>query len=108
MIRIVLAAALVCAAASPRLAESCIASWNGRESGPLTVPGERFYPDGIPCADKTRAFGSVVTVTHLGSGRSIACRMNDGGPSVKGLCIDLSHGAAKAFGLAGVARVRVD
>jgi len=114
MIRTFLAAAICCAAASPclaqPLAETCIASWYGRESGPRTSSGERFNPDGVSCAHKTRPFGSVVSVTHLASGRSIACRVNDRGPFVRGRCVDLSHGAAIALGIAGagVARVRVE
>ncbi|WP_439392308.1 septal ring lytic transglycosylase RlpA family protein [Bradyrhizobium sp. PMVTL-01] len=108
MIRIVLAIALCCAVASPCLAETCIASWYGRESGPRTASGERFNPEGISCAHRTRSFGSIATVTHLGSGRSISCRINDRGPFVRGRCIDLSHGAARALGMSGTARVRVE
>lgn len=89
-------------------AETCIASWYGAESGPKTASGERFQPEGISCAHKTRPFGSVVTVTRLDNGRSISCRINDRGPFIKGRCIDLSHGAAMALGMAGIARVRVD
>ena len=108
MIRPLLVAALACALASPCLAETCVASWYGRESGPRTANGERFDPSGISCAHKTRPFGSIVIVTHLGTGRAVSCRVNDRGPFVKGRCIDLSHGAAKALGLAGIARVRVE
>ncbi|MET4341920.1 septal ring lytic transglycosylase RlpA family protein [Bradyrhizobium sp. RT9a] len=106
----ILVAALAYAAASPCFAETCIASWYGRESGPRTANGEHFKPDGISCAHRTRTFGSVVTVTHLASGRAIACRVNDRGPFVKGRCIDLSRGAAIELGIAGagVAKVRVE
>lgn len=107
MIRIYLAAALALAAQSAS-AEICVASWYGRESGPRTASGERFDPDGISCAHRTRPFGSVATVTHLATGRSIQCRVNDRGPFVAGRCIDLSHGAARALGVAGIARVRVE
>lgn len=88
-------------------AESCIASWYGAESGRQTASGERFNPEGISCAHKTRPFGSTVTVTLLHSGRSISCRINDRGPFVRGRCIDLSHGAARALGMAGTAPVSV-
>lgn len=106
--RTVLAAALCCAVALPAYAEICVASWYGRESGPRTASGERFNPEGISCAHKTRRFGSVVTVTLLHSGRSISCRINDRGPFVAGRCIDLSAGAARVLGLSGIGRVRVD
>lgn len=107
MARIVLAALALASAISCARAEICIASWYGRESGPRTASGERFRPEGVSCAHKTRPFGSVVTVTLLSTGRSIACRINDRGPFVRGRCIDLSHGAARAVGMAGTARVSV-
>lgn len=89
-------------------AETCIASWYGAESGPRTASGERFHPEGVSCAHKSRAFGSTVTVTLLHSGRSISCRINDRGPFVKGRCIDLSRGAARRLGMNGTAAVRVE
>ncbi|MES5489066.1 septal ring lytic transglycosylase RlpA family protein [Bradyrhizobium sp. INPA03-11B] len=108
MIRAIIAAVLSCAAATQSCAETCIASWYGRESGPRTASGERFHPDGISCAHKTRPFGQVVTVTHLGNGRTVRCRINDRGPFIKGRCIDLSAGAARAIGMNGTAQVRVE
>lgn len=89
-------------------AEFGIASTYGRESGPHTASGERFEPNGMTCAHKTRPFGSVATVTLLASGRSIICRVNDRGPFVRGRIIDLSTGAARALGLSGIAKVRVE
>lgn len=103
----VVAAALACAVAGSARAEICIASWYGAESGPRTANGERFIPAGVSCAHKTRAFGAVVTVTDLASGRQIACRINDRGPFVQGRCIDLSLGAARALGIAGRGTARV-
>lgn len=107
MLRFILVFALV-SAASPTYAETCIASWYGRESGPRTASGERFRPEGISCAHKTRPLGSIVRVTDLKSGRSIQCRINDRGPFVKGRCIDLSHGAARALGISGTAPVSIE
>lgn len=99
---------LIAVAAAPAHAETCIASWYGSESGNRTASGERFHPEGISCAHKTRRLGSTVTVTLLNSGRSISCRINDRGPFVRGRCIDLSHGAARALGMGGTARVSVE
>ncbi len=104
-----IAAVLVIGAAScARASETCMASWYGRESGPRTASGERFNPGGMTAAHRTRRFGEVVTVTHLGSGRSVRVRINDRGPFVRGRCIDLAKGAALALGMAGTARVRVE
>lgn len=108
MFRSLIAAALCCAVVMPARAETCIASWYGAESGRQTASGQRFHPEGISCAHKHLPFGTVVTVTLLSTGRSITCRINDRGPFVRGRCIDLSHGAARALGLAGVGRVRVE
>jgi rare lipoprotein A len=108
MLQAIISFLIVLLASQAIAAETCIASWYGAESGPRTASGERFHADGISCAHKMRPLGSVVTVTHLGSGRSISCRINDRGPYVRGRCIDLSRGAARALGMGGLARVRVD
>lgn len=107
MTRLLLVALLLCATA-PAFAETCIASWYGQESGPKTASGERFNEKAMTCAHKTRPFGQIVTVTRLDNGHSIRCRINDRGPFVKGRCIDLSKGAARALGMGGLARVRVE
>jgi rare lipoprotein A len=62
----------------------------------------------MTCAHRTRAFGSMVTVTH--AGRSIQCRINDRGPFVRGRIIDVSTSAARALGMtrAGIVRVSVE
>lgn len=101
-------AALILLLATPAHAETCTASWYGAESGRQTASGERFRPEGISCAHRTRAFGSTVTVTDLRSHRSIRCRINDRGPFVRGRCIDLSHGAARGLGMDGTAKVSVE
>jgi rare lipoprotein A len=69
-----------------------------------------FYPgvgrsDEMTCAHKTRALGSMVTVSYRG--RSIRCRVNDRGPFKKGRIIDVSTRAARALGMIenGVVRV---
>lgn len=108
MLRIVLAGALLCVLSVPAFSEVCVASWYGAESGNKTASGERFRPEGVSCAHKTRPLGSTVTVTSLATGRSISCRINDRGPFIRGRCIDLSHGAARSLGMGGLARVRVE
>jgi rare lipoprotein A len=109
MLRLLFASVLVCALASSARAENCVASWYGAESGPRTANGERFRPDGVSCAHRTRPFGEVVTIRDLRSGRSIQCRINDRGPAKwTRRCIDLSHGAARALGMGGTARVSIE
>lgn len=92
-------------------AETCIASQYGVSDGyhgRKTASGERFNTYALTAAHKTRPFGSRLTVTNLGNGRSVVVRTNDRGPFVKGRCIDLSHAAANAIGMGGTARVRVE
>jgi rare lipoprotein A len=88
----------------------CTASQYGvgdRYNGRRTASGERFNTYALTAAHRTRRFGSRVTVTNLANGRNVGVRINDRGPFVRGRCIDLSHAAARAIGMGGLARVRV-
>jgi rare lipoprotein A len=92
-------------------AETGIASQYGVGDGyhgRRTASGERFNTYALTAAHRTRALGSVVTVTNLANGRSVQVRINDRGPFVRGRIIDLSRAAANALGMGGTARVRVD
>ena len=92
---IFVAMALACTSTSA-FAETCIASRYGYNGG-RTASGERMNPSEMTAAHRTRSFGSQVTVTSQSSGRSVSVRVNDRGPFVKGRCIDLSTGAARAL-----------
>jgi len=98
MFRSALVIALVLISVSMVRAESGLASYYQG----LGSHGE------MTCAHRTRAFGSVVTVTY--AGHSIQCRINDRGPFVRGRIIDLSTSAARALGImdAGVALVSIE
>ena len=78
------------------------------ESGLASYYGGRGHHGEMTCAHRTRAFGSVVTVTY--AGHSIHCRVNDRGPFVRGRVIDVSVSAARALGMmrSGVVRVSVE
>ena len=104
------ALALACVV-TPARAETCTASQYGIGDGyhgKKTANGERFNTYALTAAHRTRGFGSSVTVTNLANGRSVAVRINDRGPFVRGRCIDLSRAAANQIGMGGLARVRVD
>lgn len=112
-----LAAAAIAAVALLGLAtcaharETCIASHYGIGDGygwRRTASGERMNPHAMIAAHRTLPFGTWVTVTVLGTGRSLRVRIVDRGPFVRGRCIDLSAGAARALGIGGIARVAVD
>ena len=112
MIRsLALSGALLCLIAMPAAAENCLASQYGVGDGyhgKRTASGERFNTHALTAAHRTRAFGSHVTVTNLASGRSVSVRINDRGPFVRGRCVNLSNAAARAIGMGGIARVRVE
>jgi rare lipoprotein A len=78
------------------------------ETGLASYYGGRGHHGEMTCAHRTRAFGSLVTVTYRG--RSIRCRVNDRGPFVRGRVIDVSVSAARALGMmrSGIVRVSVD
>jgi rare lipoprotein A len=87
-----------------------LASFYGKKfHGRKTASGERFNMYAMTAAHKRLPFGTLVRVTHLKNGRSVAVRINDRGPFVRGRIIDLSYGAAKKLGMVskGVARVRI-
>jgi rare lipoprotein A len=56
--------------------ESGKASWYDHEAG--------------ICAHKSLPFGTVVTVTNVGNGKSVQCTVGDRGPYVEGWIIDLN------------------
>jgi rare lipoprotein A len=74
-------------------------------SGGGTASGERMNPEALTAAHRTLPFGTVVTVTNRSNGRSVAVRINDRGPFVRGRVIDLSPAAARAIGVSGLAPV---
>lgn len=67
--------------------------------GRRTASGERYDSLGFTAAHRTLPFGTMVTVTGLGNGKSVAVRINDRGPAIKSRIIDLSAAAAKQIGM---------
>ena len=91
--------------------ETGIASWYGSKfHGRRTANGEIFDMNAISAAHRTLPMPSMVRVTNLENGRSLALRVNDRGPFAKSRIIDLSRRAARILGFEakGVARVRVE
>jgi rare lipoprotein A len=89
------------------VAETCIASHYGigdGYGGRRTASGERMNPQAMTAAHKTLPFGTMVRVTPQ-RGKPVVVRINDRGPFIRGRCIDLSWGAARALGLSGLGRV---
>jgi rare lipoprotein A len=75
--------------------------------GSRTASGEMFDPDALAAASPWLPFGTHVRVTDLDTGAAVVVRINDRGPFGGGI-IDLTPRAARAVGLSGVARVRLE
>jgi rare lipoprotein A len=86
-----------------------MASWYGPHfQGKRTANGESFDMNELTCAHRSLPMGSWVRVTNLKNMRSVFVRVNDRGPVTEGRVVDLSFAAAKAVGLAGVGKVKLE
>ena len=87
-----------------------VASWYGPGfHGRQTASGQTFDQTALTAAHPTLPLSSVVTVTNLDNGRSVAVTVNDRGGFAADRIIDLSKAAAHKLGFEeqGTARVRV-
>jgi rare lipoprotein A len=75
--------------------------------GRHTASGQPFNPHGMTAAHRTLPFGTRLTVTNPRTGQSVTVVINDRGPFVRGVSLDLSQGAAKAIGMHGTGSVCV-
>jgi rare lipoprotein A len=78
--------------------------WESRH----TASGEPFNPHGMTAAHRTLPFGTQLTVTNPRNGQSVVVTVNDRGPFVSGVNLDLSLGAAKAIGMQGTGSVCIE
>jgi hypothetical protein len=89
------------------------ASWYGGDGdgfhGRKTASGEIFDSNALTAAHPFLPFGTIVSVTHMKSGKEVVVRINDRGPFIRSRIIDLSRTAAELIGMrsAGVAEVIV-
>ena len=85
------------------------ASWYGKKfHGKETASGDDFNMFELTAAHRQLPLGTYVKVTNLHNGKWIIVRINDRGPYIRGRILDLSVGAARALGVRGLARVRVE
>jgi rare lipoprotein A (peptidoglycan hydrolase) len=75
--------------------------WQGQR----TASGQRFDPRAMTAAHRTLPFGTRLTVTNPRTGKSVTVVVNDRGPFVSGVALDLSLGAAQAIGMRGTGAV---
>ena len=85
------------------------ASWYGLKfQGRRTANGEKFDQNGLTCAHRTLPLGSWLRVTNLHNQRSVLVRVTDRGPMDADRVVDLSMAAAKAVGLNGTGKVKLE
>ncbi|MDW5265053.1 MULTISPECIES: septal ring lytic transglycosylase RlpA family protein [Acidobacteriaceae] len=85
------------------------ASWYGtRFQGHTTANGEPFNMYALTCAHRSLPLGSWIRVTNLRNHKSIFVRVNDRGPVPEDRVIDLSYAAAKAVGIHGLGKVKLE
>lgn len=86
-----------------------LASWYGTQfQGRTTAGGERFDMNQMTCAHPTLPMGTWLRVTNLKNRRTAYVRVNDRGPVLDGRIVDLSYAAARALGLAGLGKVKLE
>lgn len=87
------------------------ATWYGIGDSPNshTASGQRFNPhDPGKAAHKYFKFGSMLRITNPRNNKSNIVTINDRGPFVKGVEIDLTYGAAKSIGMSGTQNVYME
>ena len=86
-----------------------IASWYGKPfDGRLTASGEKYDMEKLTAAHRTFPFGTKLRVQSLVTQKTVEIRVNDRGPFVADRIIDLSHAAAQAIDMQGIANVRLE
>ena len=77
-----------------------MASYYGySHAGNMTASGVLFDPHAFTAAHKTMPLGTPLLVSY--GGKSVKVIVNDRGPYVDGIDLDLSQAAAEAIGLTG-------
>ena len=83
-------------------------AYGAQYAGNPTANGEVHNPQEPTAAHSSLAFGTWVRVTNLTTGASVDVRINDRIPQLPDRDIELSHIAAQAIGLNGLANVQID
>jgi len=85
------------------------ASWYGGQfNGRKTANGETFDSNTLTAAHRTLPLGSWIRVTNLHNNKSVLVKVNDRGPMVENVVLDLSYAAAQRLGIDGLAKVRIE
>ena len=80
-------------------------NFNGRH----TTSGQKYDSKKYTCAHRTYPFGTLLKIRNPKTGKEVIVVVNDRGPHVKGIYLDLSYNAAKELDIIkkGIAKVEV-
>lgn len=85
---------------APEVLATGLASWySPRLHGRKTASGERFDVQALTAAHRSLPLGTLIEVHNPANGQRVTVKVNDRGPHVRGVMIDLSPRAAKLLGL---------
>jgi len=79
----------------PRIVSSYQVKASWYECCKKTANGEKFDPEGMTAAHRSLKFGTRLRVTNPSNGKSVIVRINDRGPFIKGVDLDVSRGVAR-------------
>lgn len=84
--------------------------YHDKYQGRKTASGDLYDKAKFTAAHKTLPFGTIVKVTRLDNKKSVQVKINDRGPYLKGVIIDLSRSAAEKLDLItiGEAHVKIE
>ena len=78
--------------------------------GNKTASGEPYDKNAMTAAHRSLPFGTKLKVTYLKTGETVEVTVNDRGPHVKSVLIDVSGAAAEKLGMKedGVGAVKIE
>ena len=79
----------------PRIVKSYHLKASWYECCKKTANGETYNPEGMTAAHRSLRFGTRLRVTNPKNGKSVIVRINDRGPFIKGVDLDVSRGVAR-------------
>jgi len=79
----------------PRIVSSYHLKASWYECCKKTANGEKYNPEGMTAAHRSLKFGTRLRLTNPSNGKSVIVRINDRGPFIKGVDLDVSRGVAK-------------
>jgi rare lipoprotein A len=79
----------------PRIVSSYHLKASWYECCKKTANGEKYNPEGMTAAHRSLKFGTRLRLTNPKNGKSVVVRINDRGPFIKGVDLDVSRGVAR-------------